>query len=289
MNESTARTSNMDYMRHGFEIIREPLNLKDAGQAWYRRVFGGQIDAAFCQRVRDEPHGLVLGATAWLTRVIVAITPRVIVIDKNLAMLAMAHNHVPDDVSMIAGDWLSLPEMPGPISIAVGDNSFSFVPFPEGWYELCDQLAGKMKPGAKLITRCFSMPRPKRIRESPAAIAGEFIARARAGENINYTEVRARLLFSQCDPITSRIDAQDVYGLFESNRAAFAELYELSPTVDADDLSTIEKYKDSGALYYAPDLDQIADVFREQFRVDEIRFGPYPMAECFPLIVATRL
>ena len=58
---------------------------------------------------------------------------------------------------------------------------------------------------------------------------------------------------------------------------------------EENDLVTMDKYRESGAVYYAPPLPSAVDVLRERFHVHAVHFGSYGMHEYFPVIVASPL
>jgi hypothetical protein len=119
--------------------------------------------------------------------------------------------------------------------------------------------------------------------ESLAAL----VARFRAQPIVNYTEVRARLLFAHWDSQTHSIPTWKALESFETHRPLFEPLLERC-SGQPNDLVTVAKYRDANATYYAPGLDAIVKVIAERFRVVDIQFGPYEMSEYFPLIFAVR-
>lgn len=278
-----ACTQNVDFLSQGFELIGEPLNLLENGQEWFKTIYKNQSGV-------KGSLGLVLGATAWMGRLLRGTCKRVVLVDRSAAMLEMAQRAVlrattpgqPMDLQFVQGDWLHLPDLSEPISIAVGDNAFLFLRYPDDWVTFCNGLADRMHPGAKFITRIPSIPQ----HYEPAAVE-EIVCRFMKGNSINYTAVRTTLLFAHWNKLTYAIDTEQALATFEANWEQFDVLYQKFPSTP-DDLLTIKKYKDSGAVYYAPPLDNILQVLRARFRVVEIHFGQYPMADYFPLIVGIR-
>jgi hypothetical protein len=90
------------------------------------------------------------------------------------------------------------------------------------------------------------------------------------------------------DDTTYAIDTEKVIRSFDSNLPLFEQLIErFSPQSD-NDLITVRKYRNAGAKYFAPPVPAILDIFRTKFDVTALHFGPYPMSEYFPLLVASR-
>jgi SAM-dependent methyltransferase len=272
----------IDFMSAGWHLIGEPLNLHEAGQRWFADVCGAT------QPDRDS-LGIVLGATAWMGSLLRGMHREVALVDMSQAMLAMARAELgaeaaPTGVEFVQGHWQHLPAWRAVAGTVLGDNSFSFLEFPDGWTRLADQLADRMHPGARLFIRVLSMPVQHR-----AATVGEIVEQFVARESINFTEVRAALLFAHWRQSGYRIDTEEVLRTFESHAAAFAPLLDRCPPGQANDLVTVTKYRGSGAVYYAPPLDEILHALRLRFRIKGVHFGPYAMAEYFPLVVAERI
>jgi hypothetical protein len=273
-----AARGSAEFMAHGYNLIQEPLNLLDAGRRWWADV---------CARGAREPqhHGLVLGATPWLGALLSRTHACVTFIDGSEAMLANARAELGASVNAtyVRSGWHALPNDSGPFDTVFSDNGFSYLPFPAGWVQLCDDLASAMRPGARLFARALSRPEGHR-RET----ATEIVSRFAALERINYTEVRAALLFSHWRDAGFSIDTQSALDTYDAHASAFATLLARSPAGEPNDLVTMEKYRGAGAVYYAPPLDQWLAVLRHRFRVEAVHFGPYAMGDYFPLVSAVR-
>lgn len=271
-------------MFRDYLAIREPLNLEEGGRAWFRDVFDWR-------RPADASAALVLGATPWMIEMLLHRQCRqVVAVDMSASMVQLAQGIVGktsgNDLSKVQfhqSNWLDLSPVTSGIDVVLGDNSLSFLGYPKQWSLVCDHLADRMNPNGTLITRCLSMPK----RHKPLSmqeIVDTFISRS----SINYTEVRATLLFSRCNRGTYAIDTEQVLEYFESRRADLEPLFSRFPITEDDDLLTVSKYRSSRAVYYAPPLEHVLDVIGKRFRVTDVHFGPYSMAEYFPLIVASR-
>ena len=270
-----------DFMARGYDLIGEPLNLH-AGQAWFGRVFGqtgGVTDGC----------GLVLGATAWMARLLHQTKARVVLADMSARMLRMAASELAEtskpgsSFEFVHIDWRGLPRTVGEFAAVVGDNSLSFLGYPDEWDAMLDLLAERMCVGGRLVTRMLAVPRVHK-RQTVEDIVAQFIA----ADSVNYTQVRAALLFAHLDPQTFAIPVEDVLVDYEANKSAFDALLARFGAPPDNDLVTVSKYRGSGAVYYAPPLDNILQLFHRRFRVDSVHFGPYQMAEYFPLVVAER-
>jgi hypothetical protein len=270
---------NIDFMAYGYGLIQEPLNLTQGGRQWFARV-------REVAGTSGDSHGIVLGATAWMAALLRQTHRRITCVDMSATMLAMAQSELQsvDGVHFVQADWLEMPRWREPADAVIGDNAFSFLPFPLGWVRLCDELADRMSPDATLTTRALCVPCGYRT-----VTPDEIVERFRAREVVNYTEVRAMLLFSHWHPRTYGIDTESVLQTFEAHAHVFEPLLAQCPPGKPNDLTTLVKYRNSGAIYYAPPLDEWLRVLRQRFRVIRVHFGPYAMSEYFPLVVASRI
>lgn len=273
----------VDFMAKGYARIGEPLNLLSGGQEWFRQVFA----------TADVPRGgdgLVLGATPWMGQLLRASQRRVIQADMSQVMLEFCAEQLiasgaadGGDVHLLHADWRELPGDVDGLGVVIGDNAQSFLRYPDDWAPMIDSLADRMRSGAWLVSRMLALPRHHRRRS-----IDEIVTHFLAGESINYTEVRTALLFAHIDLLTYAIPVESVLEAYEANGAAFDTLLAKFGGAADNDLVTVSKYRGSGAVYYAPPLDEILDVFRRRFRIRSVHFGPYSMAEYFPLVVAER-
>lgn len=287
-----------DFMRRAYELNGEPLRLLQAGQQWFGRILSNEYCA--------QPHSnaLVLGATPWLTRALYETAERTRVVDTSVPMLAMCESWVrhaeavepkqpdatddgssPNEVAFVHGDWLALPPSGRNLDLVAGDNSFSFLRYPGEWDEMLDILSERMTERSVLFARLLSVPATHR-RLCPAEIVKE----ARAGSTpVNFTAVRVALLFAHWDPIGYAIRPEEALVTFEEHRREFDPLISDVLNPAHNDLLSIEKYRDSGATYFAPPLAEAIARFERRLHVRAVHFGPYEMSQYFPLIVASKV
>ena len=267
-----------DFMHTGYAFIKEPLNLCQAGRTWLAGIYDHE-----CNGARQD--ALVLGATPWIAKLLRRDHRRVVLVDASAEMLRMARRELSGDqaIELVQADWSTIPLRAELIDSVIADNSFSFVPFPEAWIGLCDELETRMRSGGRLLIRVCSVPAGHR-----SSSVDEIVEQFMAHESINYTEVRATLLFSQWDNATYAIRTEAALAEFEANRASFERLFARFPILPDNDLVTVTKYRGSGAIYYAPPLPEILKVIGRTFRVRSVHFGPYVMSQYFPLLVASK-
>ncbi|MBK8253568.1 MAG: class I SAM-dependent methyltransferase [Polyangiaceae bacterium] len=275
-----ASVRRFDFVSNKYAQIGEPLNLRGRSRAWFASIFERQ-------RLPARSVGLVLGATPWIGEMLRSALDHATLIDINPAMLETARaelssygNEAKGTLELVEANWLEMPLLRAPIAVAVGDNSFSFVRYPEGWRKLCAELADRMHPGAPLVARFLTIPARR-------PTIDEILKRWLGATEINYTAVRTAMLFARADEETYELHPARAVAMFDEHRAEFARLFETCPCTPDNDLLAIERWRGSQAVFYAPPLAQILDTLGGRFRVTDVHFGPFDMAECFPLIVAT--
>ncbi len=277
-----AKTRTFDFVTKKYAQIGEPLNLGAPARAWFADIFHRQLLPARSQ-------ALVLGATPWIARMLRRALDHTTLVDINPVMLDTARTEISscDDVAagtleLLEANWLALPPLRAPVAIAVGDNSFSFVRYPDGWRQLCDALADRMHPGATLLARFLILPlgRPTTV--------GEIIEQSLGTTDVNYTAIRTTMLFAGASEDTFELYPARAVAMYDAHRAELDALIERCPATPDNDLCDIERWRGSHAVLYAPPLTHVLDALGGRFRVRDVHIGSYDMAEYFPLIVATR-
>jgi hypothetical protein len=268
-----------DFMAVGYEHIDEPLKLGVKGQRWFTREDATESDTS---------PALVLGAVGWLAQYAAGRRSSVTIADCSQRMLSIARDSLTDDarrkVQTLVGQWSEIGFASETLGLVLGDNSFSYLPFPQSWDSMCTLLHDQMRSGGRLLARVLSVPTSHRSNQDLGDIAAEFESKAL----INYTEVRLRALFNVWCPETYQIPCETALQAFESNLPAFASLLARAPSSIPNDLLGIRKYIGSGAVYFAPPLQEVLRIFSGHFRVTHVAFGDYPMSQYFPLIVAMK-
>lgn len=268
--------ADVDFMSRGYAVIAEPLNLLVRGQEWFVKIYR---DAGR----QEMGKALVLGATPWIIQLVAGTCPKVVVVDMSSIMLREARDALPPEVlnvEFVKANWLEFVSKGGEFDLVIGDNALSYLRFSDEWEVLIDGVARMLRRGGNMLFRVLSVP------SCHKSESVEEIVTRHLGENsVNYTEVRARLLFAEWNSATFAIETEEVYKTFEERRAVFEPLFAKFGSSEVNDLVTVRKYKEAGAVYYAPPLGHILTTLGERFRVRQVHFGPYAMKEYFPLIV----
>ena len=276
------KTRLYDFISNGYSRVAEPLSLRGCARDWFVEIFERQTLPA-------RSLGLVLGGTPWIGRMLQGALDHTALVDINPAMLdtaraefSSAEDGAAGTVELIEANWLALPALRAPVAIAVGDNSFSFIRHPQGWRQLCDALADRMHPGATLMARFLTLPLGR------LTTVAEIVEQALRAPDINYTAIRTAMLFAAASEDSFELRLAHAVEMFDAHRADLAALFERCPCTPDNDMFDIERWRGSPAVYYAPPLAHILDALGERFCVRDIHFGPFVMAESFPVIVATR-
>jgi hypothetical protein len=282
---SSPTESRGEFMRRAYELNGEPLRLLEGGQRWFRHVLAHEYSP------QANASALVLGATPWLTRIIWRTVAQTTIVDASSAMLAMCESSMrppasraTNEATFVRGNWLELPESLRGLDLVAGDNSFSFLRYPDEWDEMLDVLADRTIDDSVLFARLLSVPASHR-RLCPA----EIVRHARARHSpVNFTAVRVALLFAHWDATDYTIRPEEALATFEACRREFDPILCEAPDSATNDLLSIEKYRGTGATYFVPPLAEALDRFARRFHVRAVQFGPYEMSQYFPLLVASR-
>jgi hypothetical protein len=273
-----------DFLRPTYGCVQEPLKLTAAARQWFANVHDREASSG--------RTGLVLGATPWLAGLLTRTLQHVVVADSSDEMLQLLAHELTNDagcsgargaVRPVRTNWLQLPTCFDSLDVVAGDNSFSFLEYPSQWRDLCDLLAARMPSGALLLVRMCSVPTHHQ-RLSIRQLVEKFCSPA----PVNYTEIRTAVLFAHWNRHSYAIDTEEALASFEQHRTEFNCALAGAPSSVDNDLVTMAKYRGTGAIYYAPPLDEIVRLLGERFHVESVQYGPYRMSDYFPLVVARR-
>lgn len=263
-----------DFLADDFDRVGEPLNLLENGRTWFANVYRAH-------RRHDPGQALILGVTPWLGRLAAEYCQQVLLADRSAAMVAWAARHLDlklRNCRMVQTQWLKL-ELPG-VDLVCGDNSFSFVRFPEGWSVLGEKLHDACRDNAQLYLRFISAPEGF----APAATEA-LVAEALRQSSINYTAFRAAYMLAKIERGRHYLDMDAIVERFNGELDLLAPLAEKFGLPEGNDLVTIRKYAGTGTKLYVPPVEAIIEVFAPWFRAVDVVYGPIPLARHFPLIV----
>lgn len=176
------------------------------------------------------------------------------------------------------GNWLDLHFPDAGFATAFGDGSLTMLAWPHDYGLLMRNLVRVMRPGGRLVARCFVRPDDG---ETPEALA----AALWAGDVDHFGAFKLRLAMA-----TAAIDGRvhipvaDIHARFEASfpdRAALAE----ATGWGAAEFAQIDAYRDAGShLSYATRA-EIAATLPEGAMHRFVATGGYPLADRCPLLV----
>lgn len=273
----SARTTT--FISDYYELSHEPLNLRTKGQTWFRAVFDKHL-------LPNAKFGLVLGGTPWLGAHMERSLDRTIVADIAPEMLATAKKQIdaqaaidPRKIEFLCANWLSLPDFGRPVDVVAGDNCLTFITYPGGWKHLFEALRTKMSTEGQVLLRVAAIPDSHR-----ALSIGDIVAKYVDVESLNFTEVRAQLLFSYWNPKLNAIDTEEVVKIFDAHIGEFQEI--LRRGGERNDLVAIRKFRNTGFVLFAPRLNEMLRFLEDYLVIEDVSYGDYGLSEYFPLIVA---
>jgi hypothetical protein len=178
-------------------------------------------------------------------------------------------------------NWTAISSLEPVFDTVCGDNSFSFIP-KECWQEFIYDLAKKMSSGSVLISRFFSVP------ENYTPInRAELIQHYRVLDNINFTEMRCRMMFTALNIDEFEIDTRQVIDQYVGNISEY-QLVSKVMKIEETLLNDVLKYRGTNIKLFVPKVSKIIELLSPCFRLLKVAYGSYGMSEFFPLIIAVR-
>lgn len=222
---------------------------------------------------------LLLGVTPELA---VIATP-LIAVDRNPGMIAFAWPGNTAERHAVQGDWLAMPVLGGGFANAIGDGSFNTLAYPDGYAKLFDELGRILKPGARVVFRNFCTPEQgETLAEVRRATLGGRIASLHA-----FKWRLAMAAVAESDGANIRVTR-----IRDAFHALFPDQTQLVAATGwtADEIDTIEVYKDSVVSFSFPRLSELLAVVPTGFRhVQTLLAGSYELAERCPIVVLDRV
>jgi SAM-dependent methyltransferase len=222
----------------------------------------------------DPGRCLLLGVTPELAGLSATLTA----IDNSASMIAELWSSRNTGNPVILGDWLNLPFANGSFDTIIGDGCLVLLSHPAQHQRFFEQLGRVISPGGKIVLRAFVSPEQGESREHVCqeALAGRIksfhafkwrlsmaIASGTAGHNISVAETCAT--FDQLIP----------------DRQLLASVTGWS----AEDIATIDIYRNSDARYSYPTLAQVRQIISASLDETGMIYGHYELAERCPILV----
>lgn len=176
------------------------------------------------------------------------------------------------------GNWLALDFAPNSFATAFGDGSLTMLSFPGDYRLLMRNLAKVLRPGGRLVLRCFVRPdRGETIAELARAVW--------AGETGQFSAFKLRLNMATA-AIDNRVcvTGADIHAQFETY---FGDRERLAKTTgwNAADFAHIDAYRNAKSVHAYPTRAEIPAILPENSAHWFMETAGYPLAERCPLLI----
>jgi SAM-dependent methyltransferase len=216
---------------------------------------------------------LLLGVTPELA----GIADGTIAVDWNPVMVGRAWPGDTEGRQAIVADWRALPLGDRSMDAAISDGCFTMLEYPVGALRLVDELRRVLRPGARLVARCFAMPD-----------TGERLddVRRAAGEGLNFHAFKLRFNMAVAhesgNPTVTCDHIHRVFqGVFPDRRALTA-----ISGWSLDEIAEIDAYRDRPSILSYPSRSQLGRIAAESGLPSRfVECDGYPLAERCPLFV----
>jgi SAM-dependent methyltransferase len=178
----------------------------------------------------------------------------------------------------IVGDWLELPLEDASIDSAFGDGSLTMIRWPQDYRLLFENLTRVLRPGGRLVLRCFVRPDEcEGLDElAGATLAGEV---GHAGAFKLRFNMAVAAVAGEVSVTGSRI--HDLFEEYFPDRIALARATGWS----AADFAQIDAYAGATSLHSYPTRAEIVSTLPAEVRHSFVETSGYLLAERCPLLV----
>jgi SAM-dependent methyltransferase len=222
----------------------------------------------------DPGRCLLLGVTPELA----GLSPDLTAVDNSAAMIGALWASRNISNPAILGDWLDLPFATGSYDTIIGDGCLVLLSHHVQHQRFFEQLDRVISPGGKILIRVFISPEPGENRELVCAdaLGGKMkgfhafkwrlsmaIASEAADHNMSVAETCAT--FDRLIPDRERLAAATGWS--------------------AEDIATIDIYRNSAARYCYPTLEQVREIIPPSLKETGLVYGHYELAERCPILI----
>lgn len=220
-------------------------------------------------------HALQLGVTPEIAR----LPASNVAVDYSEAMIRTAWPGDSDTHRAVHGNWLALPLERRSVDAAFGDASFSVLQWPNECAAVIKEVKRVLRPGGRLILRCFAGP------DLPESVE-KLAAAALAGMTGSFSAFKLRFNMAcfQAAPDEINTGAR-IHRLFETQFPDRARLAETCGWTLAE-IGGIDSYAGSLSVHSYPSRAQLGQLLGGDFRHSFLESSGYELAERCPLLVA---
>jgi SAM-dependent methyltransferase len=226
----------------------EDLQLIQREIASWSRAHGGSAARA-----------LILGVTPELAALDWPKHSRVYSVDRSIEMIrSIWYTSALHAKGAAAGDWAKMPVRDRSFDLVVGDGSFVFWAWPDGYRCLLDQAVRALKPAGRLIARFHVRPE---VPETPAQVFGE-LAAGRIG---SFNTFKWRLVVAVHGNSADGVRIGDVWNAWRAS-GVDAERLAAEQRWPLPVINTIDAYRDAPIRYFIPRVEELHALLAERLR-----------------------
>lgn len=233
-------------------------------------------------RAAKPPRALLLGVTPEYALIPWPAGTSFTAVDKCPEMIARVwpHQRVPVTFRALEGDWTALPVADQSMDVVMGDGISTVLPHWSMMEKIVTELSRVCAPGATVILRLFVKP------DVPDSLQ-RLMADAQAGRLQGFHAFKLRLLMVLQESLATGVAPRTAWQMWHRLRLQHAACIE-AQRWSAEAMDTIEAYAASNDTYWFPTLNEARRSFAHCFKVREIRYSDYELADRCPLFVLER-
>jgi SAM-dependent methyltransferase len=231
---------------------------------------------------RMDPTVLVLGVTQELCSLRVHGEGRMIAVDNSADMIrALWPPDAGPRAEVICANWHGIPLEKATIDLVLADGSFSALPFPTGYFDLCAELRRLLRPRGQCVIRCFAQSEKRETVEDVFAdLSGGLIG--------NFHVLKWRLAMALQLEAEAGVAVGSVWSALHATWPRLDLLARRFGWPEVE-VQTIEAYRHGETRYTFPRLAQYLRLFPEAgFSVVKVATPTYELGERCPTLVLER-
>ncbi len=222
----------------------------------------------------DPGKCLLLGVTPELAD----LSPDITAVDNSAAMIGALWAGRNINNPAILGDWLDLPFAAGSYDTIIGDGCLVLLSHPVQHRAFFAQLDRVISPGGKILLRVFISPDPGESRELVCADALD-------GKMKGFHAFKWRLSMAIASETRDRnMSVSETFMTFD-RLIPDRERLAVATGWSAEDIATIDIYRNSAARYCYPTLEQVRAIILPSLRETGLIYGRYELAERCPILI----
>jgi hypothetical protein len=275
MGQLTPRFSHWDRQAQQWRNVKAPLRPCAEDLALIEQVLAERFpnDAAL--------DALMLGVTPELAANSWSPVLDLLAVDNTLAMIRSVWPKDAAHRAVVCGNWLRLPVRDACMDLAMIDGGLPAISFPQAHRRLASELHRVLNRRGLFVARIFARP-------DTSESVDDVLAAVRARQIGSFAVFKWRLAMAlQGGNPESGVRVDDVWRSCDEHFGPPGVLAEMTGWPVAE-ISTINAYKGSPAIYHFPSVGEMVDALAENFECVDEKLGAYELAERCPILVFRR-